>query len=320
MTRVLLVRMSSLGDIIHTFPAATDMQRHVPDLVLDWVVEGEYVELARMHPAVQEVIAFSLRRWRRAMGKAETWRELGAARRALAAHPYDAIIETQGLMKSAWVAKQARGPIHGFGPRTAREPIVARLYTHRYEFAPSDHKILRYRTVAARALGYTFDPPIDYGLVAPPRPAFAPAGPYVVMFHSTARAAKLWDEAAWIALAQHVNARGRTCVLPWGSDEERQRSERIAGAVPQALVAPRMSITEAGGLIGGADAVVGVDTGLMHLAAALKVPVVGVFCDSEPADAHPVGLGPSAYRGGVGRPPAAAAVIDALGEVAPGLS
>ena len=218
-----------------------------------------------------------------------------------------------------WVARQARGPIHGFGRHTAREPIVARFYDCVHEFAANDHKILRYRTVAARALGYAFDAAIDYGLCAPPPPAFAPSGSYVVLFHSTARAAKLWSDSGWTTLGRYLSARGRICVLPWGNDEERARAERIAGTVPGALVPSRMSIAEAEALIGHADAVVGVDTGLMHLAAALKVPVVGVFCDSEPIDAHPSGEGPTTYRGGVGRPPTAAAVIEALGEVVPDL-
>jgi heptosyltransferase-1 len=141
-----------------------------------------------------------------------------------------------------------------------------------------------------------------------------------VLLHSTARAAKLWSEPAWIELARALEARGVVCVLPWGSADERARSERLAAASSRAVVPPRMSIEEAAGLIGHAAAVVGVDTGLMHFAAALAVPVVGVFCDSEPLDARPLGAGRAAYRGGVGAPPAAGAVLEALREVAPGLA
>jgi heptosyltransferase-1 len=320
MKRILLVRMSSLGDVLHTFPAATDIRRALPDTVLDWVVEEGYVPLVRMHPGVSRVIPFALRRWRRQLLQPRAWREFAAFRATLRAHPYDAILDTQGLMKSVLVAKLAHGPIHGFGPRTAREPFVARFYDQHYEFAPEDHKIQRYRTVAARALGYRLTPTVDYGLVAPQAPVFVPREPYCVLLHSTARAAKLWSEAAWQEVARALEVRGLVCVLPWGDEAERARSTRLAEALKHAVVPPKLSLEEAAGLIGHARAVIGVDTGLMHLAAALGVPVVGVFCDSAPLDAHPLGAGRTAYRGSVGAPPTAADVLDALAEVAPALA
>jgi heptosyltransferase-1 len=318
--RILLVRLSSLGDVLHTFPAATDLRRALPDALLDWAVEEAYAPLVRLHPGVTRAIPFALRRWRGELVSARAWREFGAFRAALREHAYDAILDTQGLLKSAVVARMARGPIHGFGPSTAREPLAARFYSARYEFAASDHKIERYRMVAARALGYTPPPGIDYGIVAPAAPAFAPRERYCVLLHATARAAKLWSESAWLELVSALEARGLVCVLPWGSDDERARAERLAQGAPRAFVPPRLSIEAAAGLIGRAALVVGVDTGLMHLAAALKVPVVGVFCDSEPLDAQPLGAGPTAYRGGVGRPPAVADVLAAVGEVAPALA
>lgn len=317
MKRILLVRMSSLGDVLHTFPAATDIRRHLPDAALDWVVEEAYVPLVRMHPGVTRIIPVALRRWRRQWLQSRAWRELSAFRRALREHAYDAILDTQGLVKSLLVAKLARGPVHGFGPRTAREPYVARFYDATYEFAPEDHKIFRYRAVAARALGYAMDNALDYGIVAPPAPRYAPADPYFVLLHSTARAAKLWREQDWVAVARSLEQRGFVCVLPWGDDAERTRAGRFAAALQRAVVPPRMSIEEAAGLIGRARGVIGVDTGLMHLAAALRVPVVGIFCDSEPLDAQPLGSGRTAYRGGIGKPPSATEVLDALAEVAP---
>jgi heptosyltransferase-1 len=320
MKRILLVRLSSLGDVLHTFPAATDIRRAFPDAVLDWAVEEAYAPLVRMHPGVTRAIPFALRRWRAEWFGPRAWRELAAFRAALREHPYDAILDTQGLLKSALVAKLARGPVYGFGPGTARERFATRFYDATYEFAPSDHKIERYRAVAARALGYAPSRAIEYGIVAPPAPAGAPREPYCVLLHATARAAKLWSETAWIELARRLESRGLVCVLPWGADDERARSERLASAVKRAVVPPRMSIGEAAGLIGHAAAVIGVDTGLMHLAAALGVPVVGIFCDSEPLDAQPLGAGRTAYRGGVGKPPAVADVLDALREVAPAVA
>lgn len=309
MKRILLIRLSSLGDVIHTFPAVTDLRRALPGAVLDWVVEEAYVPLARLHPGVTRVVPFALRRWRRSPGAA-AWREAAAFRRGLREAAYDAILDTQGLLKSAVVAWLARGPVYGFGRRTAREPLAACLYDTRYEFAPADHKVERYRSVAARALGYA-PGALDYGIAAPPRPAAAPAGAYCVLMHSTARAAKLWREEAWIELGRFLAGRDLVCVLPWGDESERARAERLAASIPRAVVPPRLTIAEACGLIGHARAVIGVDTGLMHLAAALRVPVLGIFCDSEPLDAQPVGSGRTAFRGGVGTPPSAGAVIAA---------
>jgi heptosyltransferase-1 len=320
MKRILLVRLSSLGDVLHTLPAATDIRRAFPDAMLDWAVEEAYVPLVRMHPGVTRAIPFALRRWRTQWFRPRAWRELAAFRAALREHPYDAIFDTQGLLKSALVAKLARGPVYGFGLGTAREGFATRFYATTYEFEPTVHKIERYRAVAARALGYVRQQGVTYGIVAPPAPAFAPRQPYCVLLHSTARAAKLWTEEAWIGVARALESRGVACVLPWGAEDERARAGRLAGALARGVVPPRMSIEEAAGLVGHAAAVIGVDTGLMHLAAALGVPVVGVFCDSEPLDAQPLGAGRTAYRGGVGTPPTVAAVLEALHEVAPALA
>ncbi|MBV8030759.1 MAG: lipopolysaccharide heptosyltransferase I, partial [Betaproteobacteria bacterium] len=183
----------------------------------------------------------------------------------------------------------------------------------------SVHKIERYRQVAARALAYE-PATLDYGIAAPAKPPFAPSARYCVLLHATARPAKQWQESSWTELGRALEARGLVCVLPWGDEAEQARSQRLASALRQAIVPPRMSLTQAAGLVGHASAVVGVDTGLMHLAAALRVPVVGVFCDSEPVDAKPLGLGRTAYRGGVGTPPSARDVLAALAEVEPTLA
>src|SRR4051812_12550261 len=184
MTQILLVRMSSLGDILHTFPAATDIRRARPDAGLEWVVEEAYVPLVRMHPGVTRIIPIALRRWRRQLLSRAAWTEFLEFRNKIKTKKYDAILETQGLLKSAWVAKTAHGPVHGFGPRTAREPLAARFYDATYEFAPSEHKIERYRRVAAAALNFEIGKEIDYGIVAPAKPAFAPQERYCVLLHA----------------------------------------------------------------------------------------------------------------------------------------
>lgn len=319
MTRILLVRLSSLGDVLHTFPAVTDLARALPGAVLDWVVEEAYVPLVRMHPAVAHAIPFALRRWRRGFARPAVWREIGAFRHALRDEAYDAVIDAQGLVKSAVVADLARGRVHGYNRATAREPLAARFYRYTYDIGWEHHSVERCRKLLARALTYTPAPALDYGIVAPPRPAFAPRTPYCVLLHSTARAEKLWPEDAWIELGRVLESRGLVCVLPWGDEPERERAVRLACAFIRPVVAPRMSSAEAAGLIGNAAAVVGLDTGLMHLAVALGTPVVGVYCGSAPARTGPLGAGPIAVRGGLGHLPSAAEVLAALHEVAPGL-
>jgi heptosyltransferase I len=311
------VRLSSLGDVLHTFPAATDIRRALPDISLDWAVEEAYAPLVRMHPGVTRAIPIALRRGRRELHRPRTWRDFANLRGTLRENTYDTVLDMQGLMKSALIAHMARGPIHGFGPRTAREPMAARFYAATYECPPEVHKIQRYRMLASRALGYSPEAALDYGIVAPPLPLHAPRTPYCVLLHSTARAEKLWDENRWIALGRALGARGLSCVLPWGDEAELRRAERLAADLANAGVPPRMSIEEIAGLIGHAIAVVGVDTGLMHLAAALRVPVVGIFCNSDPRELQPIGAGPTAYRGAIGKPPSVDDVLEALEDVAP---
>ncbi len=320
MRRILLVRLSSLGDVLHTFPAVTDAARARPGAVIDWVVEEAYVPLVRMHPRVSHAIPFALRRWRRGLLRAGVWREIGAFRHSLRDQAYDAVIDVQGLVKSALVADLARGRVHGYSRATAREPWAARFYRYTYDVGPEHHSVERYRRLLAQVVGYVPPAAIDYGIVAPPRPAFAPAAPYCVLLHSTARAEKLWREPSWIELGRMLESRGLICVLPWGDEAERARAGRLAASLERAVVAPRLSIEDAARLIGHARAVVGLDTGLMHLAAALGTPVVGIYASSEPARTGPSGAGPIAVRGGVGNPPSAAEVLDALDEVAPALA
>lgn len=321
MKKVLLVKTSSLGDVVHNLPVATDIRRQLPHAVVDWVVEEQYRPLVEMHAGVNRAISVALRRWRRALLSQATWREFGAFRRELRGLEYDAIVDTQGLLKSVFIAKIARGPIFGFGPGTAREPLAARLYDVTCEFPPEIHKVVRYRSVAARALQYQLDGPIDYGIA--PRVARPALGnrPYWIAFHSAAPTwpAKLWPEASWAQLAARMERAGLECILPWGDDVERLRSERLAAHSGSAIVPPRLSLDELAALIAAADLVIGVDTGLMHLAAALARPVVGIYCDSNPVDACPIGPGPTAFCGQVRQPPDVEAVVAAVREVRPDL-
>jgi heptosyltransferase-1 len=232
---------------------------------------------------------------------------------------YNAIIDTQGLLKSAVFARFAKGPMHGFGRKTAREPLASRFYDARYELAPEMHMLTRNRALAARAFSYPLDDFIDYGIKPTvPNPGLI-SEPYCVVLHSTAQAAKLWPEDRWLDLIDRLNTAGLGCILPWGNDAEMRRSDRLAVRGGRTLAAPKLSLDQLAALIADADLVVGVDTGLMHLAAAFSRPVVGIFCDSNPDDTGPQGSGATAYRGNLGQQPGVEDVIGAIREVKPGL-
>jgi len=312
MTKVLLVRVSSLGDVVQTFPAVSDVARFRPELEVHWAVEEAYVDLVRMHPAVRKTHAFALRRWRKRWWSPSVWHELSALRGGIAGEGFDRAIDSQGLAKSLWLARAANAPIHGFGPRTVREPWVARFYDSTCECSKDEHRVWHYKRLMASAFDYEMPSEIDYGLRAPSREDWMPAEPYCVLLHGTARDEKLWPERNWIGLGLELRRLGLRIVLPWGNADEAARSQRIAQQVEGALVAPKLSIPSAAALMNAARAVVGVDTGLMHLAVALKRPVVGLYLATRPGDHGPLGAGPTTFRGGPGVVPGSDEAIEAL--------
>jgi len=244
-----------------------------------------------------------------------TWDEIGGFVRALRGHGYDEIVDTQGLFfKSALIARMARGRRHGYDASSVRERAAAALYGIRHEVPRNLHAITRNRMLTGRALGYAPDGPIDFGL-SRNRFADAAATRYGIFFHATARPEKEWPEASWVALGRTLRARGLPLVLPWGTEVERARAERIAAALADATVLARQALDGVARLIAGAAFVVGVDTGLLHLAAALGVPLVAVFVGSEPGLTGPMGQGRIAVVGGKERMPAVDDVANALAQI-----
>ena len=306
MPSILFVKTSSLGDVVHNCPAVSDVARRLPGAEIDWIVEEGFAELAAMHASVRRVIPIAIRRWRAAAWRPAVWSEIGEFRRRLAAQRYDAVIDTQSLLKSALVSACAAGTRHGMDRGSAREPLAALFYDVRHEIPRGLHAVERNRRLAAVALGFPVDPQVDYGLRAPPAAA---RSSHVVLLTMTSRADKLWPEARWIELARSL---GGPLVLPWGSPAERERAERIAGELAQASVPPRMTLDELRALFLDARAVIGVDTGLTHLAAALGTPTVGIYCGSDPALTGLYGVPGATNVGGPGRPPGVAEVLGAL--------
>jgi heptosyltransferase I len=310
MPRILLVKTSSLGDVVHNLPVVGDLQRHLPDAMIDWVVESSFAAIARLHAGVRKVIPVALRRWRRTPWQSR--HEICDGLNQLRAVEYDAIIDTQGLFKSAIVARAARGVCHGLDWPSSREPLRL-LYDHTYRVPWGQHAVVRNRSLAAQAMGYALHAPADYGISAPPRSLpWLPAAPYAVLLHATSANAKLWPEPYWLGIYKYMILNNILCVLPWGSDTERERSERLVAAMPQAIVPPRLPLEDVAALLSHARVVVGVDTGLTHLAVALGVATVGLYCATDPAA---TGLYASAagaravHLGGIGAPPAARDVI-----------
>jgi heptosyltransferase-1 len=307
--KILFVKTSSLGDVVHNCPAVTDAARKIPGAQIDWVVEEPFAAIASMHGAVHRVIPVRLRDWRGRWWKASAWREFGAFCRALGGAQYDAVIDTQSLIKSALIAAFAHGRRHGLDRASAREPLAASFYQATHNVPRHLNAVERNRLLTAAALGYELDIALDYGLSAiDPQPS-EPEAPYAVFLTMTSRDDKLWAEEHWIALGR---ALGIPAVLPWGSEAERSRAGHVVSALPEARVAPRMTLPQLARLFSKAQCVVGVDTGLTHLAAALGARTVGIYCGSDPNLTGIYGAPRARNVGMLGRAPGVADVLQAL--------
>ncbi|BAV34960.1 lipopolysaccharide heptosyltransferase [Sulfuricaulis limicola] len=314
--RLLIIKTSSLGDVIHNLPAVSDIVSRAPGVEIDWLVEEGFAEIPRLHPAVRRVIPVALRRWRRGLLSPATWREFARFRRELKAESYDKIIDTQGLVKSAWLARLARGPSCGQDRTTARESLAAGFYDQCFHVPCGRHAVERNRDLAAQALGYPLpQTPPDYGIRAPKASfSFTVPKKFIVGLHATSRDSKRWPAAHWVALGQELEGHGIALLLPWGSAAEEQHAREIAQSLKRATVLPRLSLRELAALMGRAHAVVGVDTGLVHLAVALGRPTVAIYTDSSPALTGVLATrsGSACNLGDVGRVPEPVAVKQAL--------
>lgn len=301
--RILLVKTSSLGDVIHNLPVASDIRRKLPNVEIDWVVEENFAEIPRLHPVVRKVIPVAVRRWRRHLLSPATWQEIGEFRRVVGVDFYDAVIDTQGLVKSGLLTVLARGRKYGFG--APRERLAGLAYDRAIDIPRQQNAVLRNRQLAAAALGYSLDDlPLAYGIAAAPLKAeWLPTTAYAVLLTATSRADKEWPEDCWLALGAELNAAGLACVLPGGSESERSRATRLANDMGQAVAAPAMNLTDLAGLMAGARIVIGVDTGLVHLAAALERPTIAIYCGSDPTLTGVLGTEVFVNLGSDGAPP-----------------
>lgn len=291
--RVLIVKVSSLGDVIHTLPAVTDAKKADRRLKFDWVVEENFVEVPSWHPAVERVIPVAFRRWRKNVTQALRSGEFGAFRRNLQEAHYDLVIDAQGLIKSGFISRLSKGLTVGLSNSTIKEPMATLFYNKVYSVPREEHAVQRVRELFSRTLNYPIErvtpDSIDYGIdfarlgVGAARDSDTRSGDRTLLFlHGTTWQTKHWPEPFWRELALLATARGYKVALPWGNEAERQRAEAIVANIEGATVLPRQTLTGMAGHIAMAAGVVSVDTGLGHLAAALGTPAVSLYGPTNP--------------------------------------
>ncbi len=278
---LLIVKTSSLGDVIHTLPVVEDLALHRPDVRVDWMVEEAYADLLALEPHINRVIAVAERRWRAERG-AQSVQQRRAFEAELHQVNYDLVIDFQGLLKSALLACKARLARHGvrvgYSFRSAREPLARLFYLRGYSIGPKQHAVERLRSLAGQALGYQPSGAPRFNLAVPAMHFdWLPQGPYAVFLHATARAEKQWADSAFRTLARHLAVLGIGVVVPYGNQAERLRAEVIAKDIATVQVAPPLKLSHIAALLQQAVLVVGVDTGLTHLAVAVGTPTIGLF-------------------------------------------
>ena len=307
--KILLVKLSSLGDVLHNLPIVWDIRKRLPDAQIDWIVEEAYVHLleplrtTNTFRRIDRIIPVAFRRWRKQLFQRNTWRDFFAMRTMLQAVAYDVVLETQGLIKSGMVCALARKSAHGLVTGLANatqhsgyEPMARRFYDESVQVPIKCHAIDRSRWVMCSAMDWPlfdrrsepprfypnekiegFSPLILEGMRLQPngKPAH-----YILCFHATAREAKRWPNADWVALGQTLSMQGYQLIFPWGSPAEMKTSAHLASQIPGAIVPRAFSIEEAYHLIAHTALTIGVDTGLTHLSAVLGKPTIEIYCDS----------------------------------------
>ncbi|MBJ6611556.1 MAG: lipopolysaccharide heptosyltransferase I [Candidatus Thiothrix moscowensis] len=284
--RLLVVKTSSLGDVVHMLPAVSDACAMLPGIQIDWVVEESFAEVPRWHPGVRRVVPVALRRWHKQLLQPQTRHEIRRFVQTLRQEQYDWVLDSQGLLKSALLSRMARGQRCGYDWHSIREPLASLAYQQRAAVSRQQHAVTRNRLLTANMLGYRIDSlPVDFGIAASafPLPPVVLPSPYVVALHGTSRVDKEWAEEHWRQLIATLAQQGIHTLLPWGNQREQERASRLAQTSPFAQVLPRCRLAELAGVLQAASGVIGMDTGLMHIAAALDKPGIALYPATAPA-------------------------------------
>lgn len=318
MLKLLIVKTSSLGDVIHNLPIIHDIRSHYPDAEIDWVVEASFADIPKLHPDINRIIPVAIRRWRKALLTKQTWLEIKTAKHQLAEQSYDIVLDTQGLIKSGLLTYFSRGHKHGYDKNSAREPLASYFYDTTHQVSRSQHAVARNRTLAALALGYPVPKDLpNYGIQASVPPELKLDTPYIIGLHGTSRDSKLWPTDYWINLGHELAKQQLNLLLPWASAAELQRAQHIASSLTNATVLPKLSIAQLAAVISQAQAAIGVDTGLSHLSAALNIPTIAIYTDTNPAltGVYAGKLAPAVNLGNVGKIPSPHQVLEALRKI-----
>ena len=279
--RVLIIKTSSLGDVVHALPALTDARAAIPEISFDWVVEEAFAPIPSWHSAVAEVIPVALRRWRKSPFSKQTrqqWREFKSR---LMATDYDLVIDAQGLFKSAWLTRITKSTSHGLNRQSAREGLAAFSYDVVHQVDKGRHAIERVRELFAKVLEYPVpESPPDYGIKTGDN---GKVTRQLVFLHGTTWQSKLWPESYWQDLLGIATKNNYQVQLPWGNDEEKDRAERLAKNNDLVQVSPAMDLNDLASLLASSTGAVAVDTGLGHLAAALSLPTVSMYGSTDPS-------------------------------------
>lgn len=308
--RVLIVRTSSLGDLVHMLPAISDIAASVPGVTIDWVVEEAFSEIPGWHPAVNEVITVAHRRWRKSWLSRRSRTERAEVLERIRDKRYDLVLDMQALLKSIWLVRAASGVKHGLDWRSAREPLCSLFYDKRHRVEFWQPAVLRQRELAAAAFAYQWQGEPDFGLqrFAVSKPAQTP---YAVIMPSASREDKLWPADNWQAVFDRLQSAGLELVLLAGSEQEASRAAALIQARDSARVQPRSTLTELAQLMAGAQIMVGLDSGLTHLSAALGIDTIGIYKASTPVRTPLVGSGYTASLGDRSKEPSAHSVLAA---------
>lgn len=287
---VLIIKTSSMGDIVHTLPALTDAQQAIPDINFDWVAEEAFTEIPQWHTSVKNVITIAWRRWRKNLIQTLFSGELLRSIKKLRQTKYDLIIDAQGLFKSAIIAKIAHGKIIGYDRNSIREPLATFFYATKFAVDKNQHAIIRIRQLFAAALQYQVpNTAPNYGINKPIFSQLNSSEKYLVFLHGTSREAKCWYEQKWIELAKFATTNGFVVYLPWGNNMELARAKRIAQNNNLIKVLPKLNLVAIATLLQTAKGVVAVDTGLGHIAAALGVLTISLYGPFDPKLSGTVG-------------------------------
>ena len=286
--RVLVIKTTSMGDVIHTLPALNDAAKAIPNIRFDWVVEEAFDEIPSWHPAVDEVIPVAIRRWRKNIFESLHSAEWKQCKQMLRQRHYDCVIDAQGLVKSAWLARYTRAPRFGYDRYSVRERLATLAYHHKIAVPKNLHAVERSRRLFSASLGYTLpeeNGQLVNGSYGIEKSRFRTSGQSkanLVLLHGTTRDDKHWPEAYWIELCKILCGWGYKVYLPWGNEEEKARAKRITSEANCAQVLPKLNIRGVACVLAKADAVVAVDTGLGHLTAALNIPAISLYGTTSP--------------------------------------